>query len=41
VPPACRQSKGQLVVAFCRALGTDGRFHLYEIYQDLDAFKDL
>ena len=21
-------------------LGTDGRFHLYEIYQDPDAFKD-
>ncbi len=37
---AVRREPGCLTFVPYQDLGTDGRFHLYEIYQDLDAFKD-
>jgi quinol monooxygenase YgiN len=37
---AVRCEPGCLTFIPYQDLGTDGRFHLYEIYHDLDAFKD-
>ena len=37
---AVRREPGCLKFVPYQDLGTEGRFHLYEIYQDLDAFKD-
>ena len=37
---AVRREPGCLTFVPYQDLGTDGRFHLYEIYQDVDAFQD-
>lgn len=37
---AVRREPGCLTFVPYQDLGTDGRFYLYEIYRDVDAFKD-